>query len=58
VCAFRPHRLLATILLALAASLTGCPGELEDPDRFGEPDSSTGGSTGAGGSSGDAGGDV
>ncbi|MBK9000762.1 MAG: hypothetical protein IPM35_33995 [Myxococcales bacterium] len=54
MCARYPHRILLLIALALAALTAGCPGELEDPDRFGEPDATP---SGGGSTAGDAGGD-
>ena len=62
VCARNPHHLVSLLLgLLLALTLSGCPGDLEDPERFDEPDSAASGG-GSGGNKDaatpDAGGDL
>ncbi|MBK7580603.1 MAG: hypothetical protein IPI67_10405 [Myxococcales bacterium] len=64
MCVATPHRVvLLLITLGAICVLSGCPGSLEDPERFGEPDAASGGGgsgggSSAGGASSDAGSDL
>ncbi|MCC6901677.1 MAG: hypothetical protein IT377_22090 [Polyangiaceae bacterium] len=53
MCVLRPPRVAFAVLALIGLVLSGCPGALEDPDRFDEPDA-----TPSDAAAGDAGGDT